>query len=63
MVRITLACNVDSAEQVDTAFAAAVAAGATSVAEPVDRPWVAARRTLPTRRAIAGDRMGGECCV
>ena len=36
---ITLACNVDSAAQVDTAFAAAVAAGATSVAEPVNRPW------------------------
>ena len=36
---VTLACNVDSAEQVDTAYAAAVAAGATPVAEPVDRPW------------------------
>jgi uncharacterized protein len=36
---ITLACNVDSAEQVDAAFAAAVAAGATVVAEPVDRSW------------------------
>lgn len=36
---ITLACNVDSAEQVDIAFAAAVVAGATPVAEPVDRVW------------------------
>ncbi|MEH1166825.1 VOC family protein [Micromonospora sp. CPCC 205539] len=36
---ITLACNVDSREQVDTAFAGAVAAGATVVAEPTDRSW------------------------
>jgi uncharacterized protein len=36
---VTLTCNVDSAAQVDTAFAAAVAAGASVVAEPVDRPW------------------------
>jgi uncharacterized protein len=36
---ITLACNVDSPQQVDTAFAAAIAAGATTVAEPVDRSW------------------------
>ncbi|MEU9835387.1 VOC family protein [Streptosporangium sp. NPDC048047] len=36
---VTLACNVDRAEDVDTAFAAAVAAGAVPVAEPVDRPW------------------------
>lgn len=36
---ITLACNVDSSQQVDTAFGAAVAAGATVVAEPVDRSW------------------------
>jgi catechol 2,3-dioxygenase-like lactoylglutathione lyase family enzyme len=36
---ITLACNVDSSEQVDTAFTAAVAAGATPVAEPVTRSW------------------------
>ncbi|NJP99042.1 VOC family protein [Streptomyces zingiberis] len=36
---ITLACNVDSARHVDAAFAAAVAAGATAVADPVDRPW------------------------
>jgi hypothetical protein len=35
----TLACNVDSREEVDTAFAAAVAAGAVAVAEPTDRPW------------------------
>ena len=35
----TLACNVDSREQVDTAFTAAVAAGATVVAAPVDRDW------------------------
>ena len=36
---VTLACNVDSQEQVDIAFAAAVAAGATPVAEPVARDW------------------------
>lgn len=36
---VTMACNVDSAEQVDSAFAAAVAAGATPVAEPVTRDW------------------------
>ncbi len=36
---ITLACNVDSRHQVDAAFAAAVAAGAIAVADPVDRPW------------------------
>lgn len=36
---ITLACNVDSEEDVDGAFTDAVAAGATSVAEPVTRDW------------------------
>ncbi len=36
---VTLACNVDSRDEVDTAFAAAVAAGATVVAEPTDRSW------------------------
>jgi catechol 2,3-dioxygenase-like lactoylglutathione lyase family enzyme len=36
---ITLACNCDSREEVDTAFAAALAAGASVVAEPVDREW------------------------
>lgn len=36
---VTLACNVDAVEQVDASFAAAVAAGATPVAEPVDREW------------------------
>lgn len=36
---VTLACNVDSREDVDRAFAAAVAAGARVVAEPTDRPW------------------------
>jgi len=35
----TLACNVDNAEQVDEAFAAAVAAGATPIAEPMTRDW------------------------
>ncbi|GAA4216199.1 VOC family protein [Actinocatenispora rupis] len=35
----TLACNVDSAEQVDTAYEAALAAGATPVAEPTTREW------------------------
>jgi catechol 2,3-dioxygenase-like lactoylglutathione lyase family enzyme len=36
---VTLACNVDAAEQVDASFAAAVVAGATPIAEPVDREW------------------------
>ena len=36
---ITLACNVDTEEQVDTAYAAAVAAGARPIAEPVGREW------------------------
>ena len=36
---ITLACNVDSEQQVDAGFAAAVTAGATPVAEPVTRDW------------------------
>jgi uncharacterized protein len=36
---ITLACNVDDKSGVDTAFAAAVRAGARPVAEPVDRFW------------------------
>ena len=36
---VTLACNVESAEQVDAAWREAVAAGAVPVAEPVDRPW------------------------
>lgn len=35
----TLACNVDDASQVDSAYAAAVAAGATAVAPPTDREW------------------------
>jgi catechol 2,3-dioxygenase-like lactoylglutathione lyase family enzyme len=36
---VTLACNVDSEEGVDAAFAAAVAAGAIPIAEPVAREW------------------------
>jgi catechol 2,3-dioxygenase-like lactoylglutathione lyase family enzyme len=36
---VTLACNVDDRAGVDAAFDAAVRAGATSVAEPVDREW------------------------
>ncbi|HEX3782400.1 MAG TPA: VOC family protein [Pseudonocardiaceae bacterium] len=36
---ITLACNVDSAAEVDATFAEAVAAGATVVDEPTDRFW------------------------
>ncbi|MBM2616153.1 VOC family protein [Actinoplanes sp. LDG1-06] len=35
----TLARNVDSRAAVDSAFAAAVGAGATAVAPPVDRDW------------------------
>jgi len=35
----TLACNVDRKEQVDEAIAAARDAGATVLAEPVDRDW------------------------
>jgi catechol 2,3-dioxygenase-like lactoylglutathione lyase family enzyme len=36
---VTLACNVDTRDEVDRAFADAVAAGATAVAEPTDRHW------------------------
>ena len=36
---ITLAVNVDSAQAVDEAFRAAVAAGARAVADPVSREW------------------------
>jgi catechol 2,3-dioxygenase-like lactoylglutathione lyase family enzyme len=36
---ITLATNVDTRDEVDTAYAAAVAAGAEAVAEPQDRFW------------------------
>ena len=35
----TLACTVDSRDDVDAAFATAVAAGATPIAEATDRPW------------------------
>ena len=36
---VTLACNVERKQQVDEALAAAVEAGATVLAEPVDRDW------------------------
>ena len=36
---VTFACNVDSAEQVDRAFEAAVAAGAVAIAPPTTREW------------------------
>jgi uncharacterized glyoxalase superfamily protein PhnB len=36
---VTLACNVGSPEQVDSAFAAALAAGAAPIAEPATRDW------------------------
>jgi catechol 2,3-dioxygenase-like lactoylglutathione lyase family enzyme len=36
---VTLACTVDTREDVDTAFDAAVAAGATPVATATDRSW------------------------
>jgi catechol 2,3-dioxygenase-like lactoylglutathione lyase family enzyme len=36
---VTLACNVESRQRVDDVFAGFVAAGATVVAEPVDRSW------------------------
>jgi uncharacterized glyoxalase superfamily protein PhnB len=36
---LTLAVNVDSTDAVDAAFEAALKAGATSVAEPVQREW------------------------
>ena len=36
---VTLACAVNTREEVDGAFAAAVAAGATPVAAATDRPW------------------------
>lgn len=36
---VTLSTNCDTRDEVDTAFAAAVAAGATAITEPVDRVW------------------------
>lgn len=36
---LTMACNVDTREAVDAAFAAAVRAGAAAVGEPTDRFW------------------------
>ena len=36
---VTLACTVGTRDEVDTAFAAAVAAGATAIAEATDRSW------------------------
>jgi hypothetical protein len=36
---ITLACNVDTKQAVDAAFAAAIDAGATAIGEPTDRFW------------------------
>ncbi|MDJ1133909.1 VOC family protein [Streptomyces iconiensis] len=36
---VTLACNVETAAQVDAAYTAALAAGATSVEAPKDREW------------------------
>lgn len=36
---VGLACVVDSRDDVERCFTAAVAAGATSVTEPNDRPW------------------------
>jgi len=36
---VTLACTVDGRDEVDAAFTAAVAAGATPVAAATDRPW------------------------
>jgi catechol 2,3-dioxygenase-like lactoylglutathione lyase family enzyme len=36
---VTLACNCDTREAVDEAYAAAIAAGATAITEPVDKDW------------------------
>jgi len=36
---VTLACTVDTRDEVDRAFTAAVTAGATPVAAATDRPW------------------------
>jgi catechol 2,3-dioxygenase-like lactoylglutathione lyase family enzyme len=36
---LSLACNCDTRDEVDVAFAAAVAAGATVIMEPIDRNW------------------------
>jgi catechol 2,3-dioxygenase-like lactoylglutathione lyase family enzyme len=36
---VTLACAVDTRDEVDSAFVAAVAAGATALAGATDRPW------------------------
>jgi catechol 2,3-dioxygenase-like lactoylglutathione lyase family enzyme len=50
---ITLACNVDSRDQVDAVFGAFVAAGATTVTEPTDRSWGG-------RSAYVGDPEGNR---
>ncbi|MFF0154676.1 VOC family protein [Micromonospora sp. NPDC005203] len=55
---VTVACNVDSRGEVDAAFAAALAAGATVVAEPTDRPWGGRSGYIADRRATAGRSPG-----
>ena len=57
---ITLACNVDSKDAVDTAFAAAVAAGARAIGEPTDRPVLGRPQRLHRRPGgpPLGDRPG-----
>jgi catechol 2,3-dioxygenase-like lactoylglutathione lyase family enzyme len=61
---ITLACNVNTEDQVDVAFAAAVAAGATRVAEPVAREWGGRSAYVadPGGQPM-GDRLGSRCRV
>jgi uncharacterized protein len=36
---LSLACNCDTRDEVDVAFATAIAAGATAIMNPVDRDW------------------------
>jgi hypothetical protein len=55
---VTLACTVSTRDEVDTAFAAALAAGATPVADATDRSWAGAPRSLPIPRAIVGRSPG-----
>jgi uncharacterized protein len=53
---VTLACTVSTREEVDTAFAAALAAGATPVADATDRSWGGRSGSLPIPRAA-------RCCL
>src|SRR4051812_9224293 len=52
---LSLACNCDSRAEVDTAFAAAIAAGAAPIMDPVDREWGPLRILRRPRGQPVGD--------